>query len=228
MKELYQIALTMIPNVGDKTAKRLIAYCGSAEAVFKEKRGILSKIPGIGSVILRSFNSAEILMSADHELNFITKYKIQCFYYLDESYPSRLKHCVDSPVMLYYKGNADLNMEKIISVVGSRAASDYGKSMCRELVSGMAGPNLLLVSGLAYGIDACAHKTALECNIPTVGVVGHGLDRIYPHLNKKLAESMLKNGGILTEFISGTKPDKENFPKRNRIVACRFRCRTFI
>jgi len=219
MNKIYQIALTMIPNVGDKTGKRLVAYCGGVEAVFKEKKSMLSKIPGIGSYILRSFNSTEILANAEKELNFINKYKIKCLFYLDDFYPSRLKHCVDSPVMLYYKGNSDLNVEKIISVVGSRRASEYGKSICYDIVSGLATQKVLIISGLAYGIDACSHKTALECNIPTVGVVGHGLDRIYPQLNKKLAESMLENGGILTEFISGTKPDKENFPKRNRIVA---------
>ena len=209
----------MIPNVGDKTGKRLVSYCGGVEAVFKEKKRLLSKIPGVGSGTLKTFNISEILNKAEKELKFINRYKIKALFYLDDDYPARLKHCIDSPVMLYYKGNADLNNGKIIAVVGSRMATEYGKSVCYEIISGLKEQNLLVVSGLAYGIDACSHKTALECDMPTIGVVGHGLDRIYPHLNKKLAESIMKNGGVLTEFTSGTKPDKENFPKRNRIVA---------
>ncbi len=219
MQQLYQIALTMIPNVGDITGKRLVSYCGGVEAVFKEKKSKLSRIPGIGSAILNTFNTAEVLKDAEKELKFINKYKLQCLFYLDDSYPTRLKHCIDSPIMLYYKGNADLNTKKIVGIVGSRRATEYGKSICYDIISGLSSQEILIISGLAYGIDACAHKTALEFNLPTVGVVGHGLDRIYPYQNRKLAEAMIKNGGILTEIKSGSTPDRENFPKRNRIVA---------
>ena len=216
---LYQIGITLIPGVGDIVGKKLIAYCGSVEAVFKEKKNLLLKIPGIGGHTVNSIINQKILERAEQEIKFIEKYKINTLFYLDDKYPYRLKQCEDSPMLLFYKGNADLNSPKIISIVGTRKASEYGKEICISLIKGLIEQNILIISGLAYGIDTCAHKISLENNLKTVGVLAHGLDMVYPQLNKSLAEKMIKSGGLLTEFLSKTIPDRENFPKRNRIIA---------
>lgn len=216
---LYQIALTLIPGVGDINAKRLVAYCGGVEAVFTERKQALLKIPGIGEATVNSLVSHNAFPRAEKEVEFVEKYNIQHFFFLDQTYPMRLKQCVDSPLMLYYKGNADLNQQRIVSIVGTRRATGYGKRICNELVEGLASLGVLITSGLAYGIDTSAHKAALDAGLPTVAVLGHGLDRIYPQLNKPLAGRMVQQGGLLTEFLSETNPDRENFPKRNRIVA---------
>jgi len=216
---LYQIGITLIPGVGDIVGKKLIAYCGSVEAVFKEKKKLLLKIPGIGGHTVNSIINQNILERAEQEIKFIEKYKINTLFYLADKYPYRLKQCEDSPMLLFYKGNADLNSPKIISIVGTRKASEYGKEICISLIEGLIEQNILIISGLAYGIDTCAHKTSLENNLKTVGVLAHGLDMVYPQLNKFLAEKMIKSGGLLTEFLSKTIPDRENFPKRNRIIA---------
>ncbi|MBL4655077.1 MAG: DNA-protecting protein DprA [Bacteroidia bacterium] len=217
----YKIALTFLTGIGDIWAKNLIGYCGSAEAMFKEKKGKLMKVPGIGSVNARAiFDSKDqALERAQLELEFINKYNIQPLFFTEENYPNRLKHCADSPILLYYKGKADLNASKIISVVGTRNATEYGKNFCKTLIEELSEQNVLIVSGLAYGIDICAHKSSLENTLETVGVLAHGLDRIYPALHKSTAEKMVKQGGLLTDFPSQTNPDRENFPKRNRIIA---------
>jgi len=205
--------------VGDVNGKKLISYCGSPEAVFREKKKALMKIPGIGEATVSSILSQKVLERAEKEIAFIEKYKIKSLYYTDKEYPSRLKHCDDSPILLYYKGNADLNAERIVGIVGTRRATDYGKESCEKIIEGLAELDVLIVSGLAYGIDTCSHKSALDNNLKTVGVVAHGLDRIYPSDNKTLAKKMHRNGGIITEFLSETNPDRENFPQRNRIIA---------
>lgn len=215
----YQIGITLIPGVGDINGKKLVSYCGSAEAIFKEKKSNLLKIPGIGTATVNSIISQKILQRAEQEIKFIEKFKIQPLFFLDENYPYRLKHCIDGPMMIYYKGTADLNHEKIVAVVGTRRASEYGKINTNFIIEGLSDLGVLVISGLAYGIDTCAHKAALKYNLKTVGVLAHGLDRIYPAANKKLGEKMLGQGGLLTEFKSNTNPDRENFPKRNRIVA---------
>ena len=216
---LYKIGLTLIRGVGDVNGKKLVAYCGGVEAVFKENKQNLLKIPGIGQSIVNSINDSKILLRAEEELKFIEKYKITPLFYLDDNYPMRLSHCVDSPILLYYKGNANLNSEKIISIVGTRNSSIYGRSVCEEIIKDLHPMNVLVVSGLAYGIDTCAHKASLKNGLKTIAVLGHGLDTIYPQQNKNLSKELLKNGGLLTEFLSKSKPDRENFPKRNRIVA---------
>lgn len=215
----YQIGITLIPGVGDVNGKKLISYCGNAEAVFSEKKKALMKIPGIGEATVNSIVSQNVLERAEEEIDFIEKYKITPLYFLDKKYPQRLKQCVDCPIMLYYKGNADLNRDKIVSVVGTRRASDYGKETCSQLIESLAGLNVLVVSGLAYGIDAKAHQSALHFGLETVGVLAHGLDRIYPQSHRSMAEKMVQQGGLITDFISKTNPDRENFPKRNRIIA---------
>lgn len=215
----FKIALTLIPNIGDILAKRLVAYCGSVQAVFEEKKSSLEKIPGIGSSHANSVISHTIFERAEEEIKFIEKNNISPLFYLDSNYPKRLTYCEDSPVMLYYKGNVNLNSEKIISIVGTREATDYGKKMCEKLIADLAVHNVLIVSGLAYGIDICAHKSAIENQLPTVCTLAHGLDRIYPAMHTTTAHKMLENGGWLTDFTSNTVPDRENFPRRNRIVA---------
>ncbi|MCE1202031.1 MAG: DNA-processing protein DprA [Bacteroidia bacterium] len=216
---LYKIALTLIPGIGDVLGKKLVAYCGGPEAVFNEKKRQLEKIPGIGPAALHNLLNHKDFKKAEEEIEFIERNNIQPLFYLDKAYPKRLQHCADSPLMLYYKGNTDLNAAQVVGVVGTRNATEYGRQLCDQLVEGLMQSNVLIVSGLAYGIDTSAHRAALRHALPTVGVLGHGLDRIYPHSNKSLSEKMLNQGGLLTEFTSGTTPDKENFPRRNRIVA---------
>ena len=216
---INRIALTLIPGVGDVLAKKLIAYCGSVEAVFTEKHDLLLRIPGVGAVLARSIHNKESFIRAEKEVRFIQRYSIQPLFYQDTNYPDRLKQCEDHPVMIYYKGTADLNHARPIAVVGTRRVTEYGKIECKKIIDGIAPFEPLIVSGLAYGVDTCAHKLSLETGLLTIGVLGHGLDRIYPSQNKQMAGRMLNQGGLITEFISETKPDAENFPRRNRIIA---------
>ena len=216
---LYQIALTLVPNIGDVHAKALVNIYGNAESIFKAKKKELDIIEGIGTVRARSIKEFTDFSSSEEEIKFIEKYKITPLFITDENYPKRLLNCYDSPALLYYRGNADLNTSKIISVVGTRNNSDYGKMVCEKFIEGLQSENILVVSGLAFGIDTVAHKAALKNNLQTVAVLAHGLDRIYPQQNKTLAKQITGQGGLLTDFISNTNPDKQNFPKRNRIVA---------
>jgi DNA processing protein len=216
---IYKIALTLIPGVGSVNGKSLVAYCGGVKAVFTEKKRALLKIPGIGEQTVNAIATHNVFGRAEEELSFIEKNKIRPLFYLDKEYPIRLKQCHDSPLLLYYKGNADLNVPKVVAMVGTRNATEYGRDMCRRIVEGLVENNVLVVSGLAYGIDTWSHKTALDNKLETVGVLGHGLDRIYPYANRSLAEKILENGGLLAEYISNTLPDRENFPMRNRIIA---------
>jgi DNA processing protein len=216
----YQVGLTMIDGIGDVNAKNLLAYCGSASEIFRQKKATLLKIPGIGHRLAKSIVAGKsVLDRAEEEIKFIRKYKIRPLFFTDEAYPARLKYCSDGPVLLYYKGSSDLNSERIIAVVGTRRPSDYGREKTEELISDLSASNILVISGLAYGIDVLAHKTALENKLNTVGVLAHGLDRMYPQTHDKIAKRMIAQGGLLTDFMSGTNPDAVNFPKRNRIVA---------
>lgn len=215
----YLIALTKTPKVGPIVGKNLISYCGGIEAVFRESKKNLLKIPGIGTLFAENFNPAEALKDAEQEMEFIHKNGIQAISYLDSKYPKRLLNVESGPLMLYFKGNAELNNHRIVSVVGTRKPSEYGKLLCEKIVEGLQPYQILLVSGLAYGIDAVAHRKSLDAGIPTVGVMGHGLDRFYPSDHTSLANKMILDGGVISEFTSGTLPDKENFPMRNRIIA---------
>ncbi len=216
---LYQIALTLVPNIGDVHAKGLVNIYGSAEAIFKAKRKELDIIEGIGTVRARSIKEFTDFSSSEEEIKFIEKYKITPLFITGENYPKRLLNCYDSPALLYYRGNANLNTSKIVSIVGTRNNSDYGKMVCEKFIEELQSENVIVVSGLAFGIDTIAHKSALKNNLQTIAVLAHGLDRIYPQQNKALAKQITGQGGLLTEFISNTNPDKQNFPKRNRIVA---------
>ena len=216
---LYQVALTLVPNIGAIHAKTLANMYGSAQAIFKAKKKELENIEGIGTVRARSIKEFTDLSRAEEELRFIEKYKITPLFITGNDYPKRLLNCYDSPSLLYYRGNADLNTSKIIAVVGTRNHSEYGRWVCEKLIEDLQSENILVVSGLAFGIDTIAHRAVLKNNMQTVGVLAHGLDRIYPPQNKSLAKQMTLQGGLLTDFISNTNPDKQNFPKRNRIVA---------
>ena len=217
---LYQIAVTLIPGIGDIIGKRFVSYCGNAEAIFKETRKSLAKINGMREVTLDALgNPKEILKRAEQEVEFIEKNGIKPLFYQDADYPRRLLQCDDSPMMLYYKGNANLNASRVVAIVGTRNITDYGKTNCTQLVNDLVDEHVLVVSGLAYGVDTVAHRSSVKAGIPTVGVLGNGFQQIYPAANKKLAAEMLGNGGLLTECMSGTLPDRENFPRRNRIIA---------
>jgi DNA processing protein len=216
----YQLALTLVPNIGDVQAKILVQHFGEAGSVFKAKTTQLEKLEGIGEIRARSIKDFNEFHLAEAELKFIEKYKIRTLFLTDDAYPRRLLNCYDSPTLLFYKGTANLNSSKIIAVVGTRSNTDYGKAFTEKLVKDLAAQDVLIVSGLAYGIDAIAHKAAVKNGLPTIGVVGHGLNKIYPAQNAELAKEMItEGGGILTEFFHDTKPDKHNFPLRNRIVA---------
>ncbi len=220
LAKMYQIALTLLPKVGDVSAKKLIAYCGGAEAVFKEPKKNLLLIPGIGSVIANSIVSQDLLSVAEFEMTFMDQNNIKPIYFLDDDYSFRLKQCGDAPILLYTQGTIDLNAKKIISIVGTRRATDYGKHSTERLIEGLSDfDDVLVVSGLAYGIDIAAHKACLKYNVPTLAVLAHGLDRIYPQLHSQVSKEIQKQGGLISDFMSGTPPNRENFPKRNRIIA---------
>jgi len=216
---IYQIALTLVPGIGDLQGKKLVAYCGGAEAVFREKKKNLLKIPGIGTVMAGSLFKKDIFTRAEREMSFIRQFQIAPLYYLDPDYPDRLKHCEDGPMMLYFKGKASLSQKRILSIVGTRMPTEYGKAMCEQIVQDFSEQGVLIVSGLAYGVDTTAHRASLAAGLPTVGILAHGLDQIYPYVNRPLAEKMIENGGLLTEFLSQTSLNRDYFPRRNRIIA---------
>ena len=216
---LYQVALTIVPNVGAVQAKILVDHFGSAQATFLAKKKDLEALEGIGLVRAKSIKAFDNFSIAEEELKFIEKYKIQPLFITDKNYPQRLLHCYDAPTLLFYRGNTDLNSSRIISIIGTRNNTEYGKQVTEQLVADLQPFNVVIVSGLAYGIDAIAHKAAVQNKLATIGVLAHGMDKIYPSQHKALAKQMLLNGGLLTEFRKDTLPDKHNFPKRNRIVA---------
>jgi DNA processing protein len=219
MSLLHQVGLTFIKNIGPTLAKNLLAYFGDEEKVFNATESKLLTVPGVGAKTIAELNFAEALRKAEEELKFIEQNGIDVLFYTDSDYPKRLKNCHDAPILLYSKGNANFNNYRVISIVGTRNATDYGKQLCRQLIEELEPYNVLIISGLAHGIDVAAHKECLRSNVPTVGVLGHGLDKMYPSQNRATADKMLENGGLLTEYPSGTIPGRENFPQRNRIVA---------
>lgn len=219
-KELrYVLALSQLPGIGSVWGKMLIEKFEGPRNVFTHWKEGLKSDSRLAGIIREGIKDRAIWKRTDEELEFIGKFRLKVLYFQDPDYPQKLRDCRDSPMYLFYKGSACLNSAKIIGVVGTRSATDYGKSVTRELVSGLKGEVSLVVSGLAYGIDTCAHRAALDFGIETVGVLGHGMDRIYPDNNKTLAGKMLQQGGLVTEFFSRTLPDRENFPQRNRIIA---------
>jgi len=216
---VYLLALTCIPGVGAVLARALLSHFGAAEAIFNASYKQLLQVEGIGPQLARNIRQFDDFDTSAAELNFVNAHGIQTLVLGDEKYPKQLLHCYDAPIVLFYKGNTDLNAQKIVSVVGTRSATAYGKLICDELVKGLAEYGVLVVSGLAYGIDAAVHKACVKNGLPTIGILAHGLDRMYPYAHRKLATEMLEKGGLLTEFPSKSNPDRENFPKRNRIIA---------
>lgn len=216
----YYIALSFLNKIGPVNAKNLISYCGGVEAVFKQKKSHLFKVPGIGAKLADEISNGTVFKHADEELKFIEKYDINVLPYTSKKYPRRLTHCADSPIVLYSKGNVELNPPKVISIVGTRKCTKYGRDFVKKLIEDLAPYNIQIVSGMAYGIDAEAHKQALEHQKSTIGVLGHALNTMYPQEHKKLAREMVENNGaLLSEYPSQNKMHPSNFPQRNRIVA---------
>jgi len=217
----HKIALGLIPGIGDINARKLVSHVGSVEGVFTEPYQSIIKIPGIGSGLARYICDRSYLEIAEKEAEYVEKNNIRTFFYLDNDYPYRLRQCDDSPVAFFFKGNCDLNAPKILSVVGTRNATMRGKELCDKIISGLAAshPELIISSGLAYGIDIAAHKAALSKNLLTIGVLGHGFNTIYPSVHRSIAAAMISSGGLITDFLSGELPERNNFIKRNRIIA---------
>ena len=216
---LSLLALLRIDGVGDIVAKKLLNYCGSAENVFTAKANFLSGIDGIGSVLIQNLKDKTAFAKAEEELKYIQENDITVLFYKDENYPDRLKHCIDGPVLLFSSGNINWNTRKVISIVGTRQITGYGTEFCKKLIEDLAPLNPIIVSGFAYGVDIVAHQAAMDNDLQTIGVLAHGLNQIYPKTHKKYVAKMEQNGGFLTEFWSTSSPEKENFVKRNRIVA---------
>lgn len=216
---LSLLALHFIPGIGNYIIKQLVSYCGSPERVFKTPKGKLQKIPGIGDVTAESIVKGKPFLLAEKEFRKAEKEKIQLLFFTDKNYPSRLKQIQDAPSMLYAKGNIDFENPKSVAIVGTRKATDYGKECVEQIVSGLQKHNALIISGLAYGIDIHAHKQAIKNSLSTIGIMGSGIDVMYPASHAETAKKMLDKGGIVSENPLGTKPDAHNFPARNRIIA---------
>lgn len=220
-KALYQIALTQIKGIGVLHARNLMQVIGDEEAIFKEDARKLESIPRITRRLIGEIRDPSVLKRAESELKFVIDNHLRLLFYTDNDYPQRLTNCIDAPLLLYAKGDTDFNRQKSISIIGTRNSTRYGEDFCKEFIEELSHriPEVQIISGLAYGIDICAHRAAIKHNLSTVAVLAHGLDRIYPHIHRQTAIEMLQQGALLTEFPSGTNPDKHNFVKRNRIVA---------
>ncbi|MDX9929189.1 MAG: DNA-processing protein DprA [Bacteroidales bacterium] len=218
---IYKIALGLIPGIGDITARKLVSFAGSPEAVFREPYGRLVRIPGVGETMARAVTDKTSLAKAEKEAGYVTSKGIRVLFYLDDDYPATLKECEDSPVTLYYNGIASLNDPKMLGVVGTRRATSRGRDICESIIGTLASlfPDLVIVSGLAYGIDICAHKAALASGLRTIAVLAHGLGTIYPPAHANTAKLMSGQGGLLTDFVHDAPAERNNFLKRNRIIA---------
>lgn len=213
------LRLQNIPNIGDITAKKLISNYGSASAIFKEKRNNLLKMDGIGTATLKGFLDKEHIEAATSEFQFIKRNNISYSFFSDPSYPSYLKHCIDSPLLLFKRGNINLENRKIISVVGTRKITSYGIVFCEQFIAEIAPLNPIIVSGFAYGVDICIQRAAVKHGLQTIGCLAHGLNQIYPKVHAKYMPDIEKNGGFVTDFRSNSTPERNNFLKRNRIIA---------
>lgn len=221
-KELQSlIALQHIPGIGSITAKRLIENIGNATQIFERRTELPSLIPNVQPSLVKALDCPSAHHRAEQELEFIYKHHINCIGYHDDSYPSRLRECDDAPILLFHRGNTTLNPRRVVSIVGTRKCTEYGRDVCESFVRDLADkcPDTLIISGLAYGIDICAHRAAIKYGLPTIGILAHGLDRIYPYAHRNTAAQMITCGGLLTEYFSHTEPERQNFLQRNRIVA---------
>lgn len=203
---LNRIALTWANKTRLRGLRQVLDKCGSATEVVRLYPDMVTR---------------EAMLFASNELEFIEKHQIKTYFYKDDNYPYRLAQCADAPLMLYAKGNLDVNPKHVVSVVGTRTPSERGKDWCRQLIHDLAAqvPDLTIASGLAYGIDVVAHKAAIESGISTIIIPAHGLDRIYPTVHRSVAVEALNKGGILTEYTTGVEPERYNFVARNRIIA---------
>jgi DNA processing protein len=217
----HKIALGLIPRIGDINARKLVSHFGGVEPIFQEPYGNLIKIPGIGSGIAKCISDRSYLNAAEKEAEYVTRNNIRTYFYLDNDYPFRLRQCDDSPVVFFFRGNCNLDAARILSVVGTRNATTRGRELCENIIGGLAAgcPDLIIVSGLAYGIDIAAHKAALANHLSTIGVLAHGFKTTYPAIHASTAKTMLNNGGLVTDFLSDALPERNNFLKRNRIIA---------
>ena len=216
---LHVLALQRVKGIGDINAKKLIALCGSAKKVLTEKKQVLEKINGIGTFTLRNLVDSANLTAAEIELKYIQKNNIETCYFEDENYPVRLKHCVDAPILIFKEGNFELENRPIISIVGTRKVTSYGRDFCEKLITELKEYNPIIVSGFAYGVDICAHKAAIKNKLQTIGVLAHGFEDVYPKAHKKYVNEINKNGGFITDFWHKDELHRENFLKRNRIIA---------
>jgi DNA processing protein len=217
----YQIALTMIPAIGPIIARKLISEAGSAREVFKLNRISLERVERIGPQLSHSISTSALLDRASREMEFLERHHISALYFEDADYPARLKECEDAPILLYARGTVGLQAKHAISVVGTRKATSYGKELCRNIVLELGSmiSDLVIISGLAFGIDVIAHRAALEGGIPTVAVLAHGLDTLYPNAHRETAKKICQQGALVTDFHSGIGPERNNFLRRNRIIA---------
>ncbi len=209
----------MLHRTGPIRAKELMLSLNSVEELFLLSEKELASKTGLNIKQIQSLKRKEALSKSEKPHDYFIKNSIDCTFYTDEKYPQRLKNCIDAPLLVNSIGAISLNTEKVVAIVGTRDCTTYGDQIVKSLIQSFQGQNITVISGLALGIDTLVHKYCLDYGIPTVGVLGHGIDRIYPARNKALAERMKIRGGVVTEFIPGTIPDRENFPKRNRIVA---------
>ncbi len=215
----YHMALTLVPQIGHVHIGVLLDYFENPSSIFAANRKTLESLSGIGSVRADAILKFNGFKRVEQELSFIERHKIEVLVKRDEGYPKRLEHCIDAPHVLYYKGSQSLNQQRLVAVVGTRTPTDYGKNAVTAFINALVGLDALVVSGLAYGIDTLVHRECVRQGMATIGVLGHGLDQVYPSSNRRLATEMLDKGGLLSEFMHKTKPDRQNFPKRNRIVS---------
>lgn len=215
----YLLGLYFCKGIGSITARTLIQYLGGTKEVFLATKKKRQSIPGISDKLVALLNFEDVKKSVEEELRFIEKNNIQVVSYYDKNYPYRLKECHDAPLLLFVKGSTNFNLEHIVNIVGTRHATEYGKQVTDNIIAELAPYNTCIVSGLALGIDGAAHKAALQHNLPTIAVLGHGFKQMYPPQHKSLAKCIEETGALITEYSSETIFDKSNFPKRNRIVA---------
>ncbi|PIV95744.1 MAG: DNA-protecting protein DprA [Flavobacteriaceae bacterium CG_4_10_14_3_um_filter_31_253] len=218
-KILAILRLQKSKAIGDILAKKLIVAVGDIEQLFNEKPASLQKINGIGSFAIQHLFDKQNIKLAEQELDFIEKNNYEVVYFLEDDFPKNLLQCIDSPFVMFKDGNINLKNDKILSIVGTRNMSTYGKDFCEQLIEELAVYNPIIVSGFAYGVDICAHKAAIKNNLQTIGVLAHGFEQMYPKVHKKYVRQVMENGGFFTEFGFEENPLRENFLKRNRIVA---------
>ena len=218
----YAMALTRLTNFNFQQALELYKAVGSAQQIYEHRNDIGDLVEACSPRLVEALKDwTEAMKRADFEQKFMQEHQIRAMTPLDDDYPQRLTECADAPIVIYYRGNADLNQSKVVNIVGTRQCTQYGKDLIHRFVLDLRQmcPQVLVVSGLAYGVDICAHKEALDYGYETVAVLAHGLDQIYPYHHREIAVKMLNHGGLLTEFMSQTNADKQNFVRRNRIVA---------